>query len=489
MKDIWTTLEQDTRAWGALDRQGLADSVWADYVTARFSRTGDPRALQFLYPYLNHGDRGIRTKAIGVAANVFRGTGPKAIGHLEYFTRNLDPSLADRAVQVVGAAVTGWPTAVILDQLGPYLNHRNQFIQRQAIEALSRAAVATGDQEILTRIKQIAPACRMGVNEFRMAIARVFSGGPTEEAYSLVALPDGDANWRGTDMAVGILLRSAPDQWYERGCQEFFEPRLHWQRQPNDPHPHMFWPQFTHRAASEGLCRASGGKGMAPLERMLHIRGNACSLRALLSDAPECFGGADTEANRAPLMALIADGDVQQQRIAGLCLGRLLVGSADEEAISILRDRCGAKSGAIRATSVSGLGMVARSTCNEELGKLCMALARNAETATSAIEALGRIFQGSGRSDILDSIRESADACKHRRVPGRKHSKPLAMCYRAAGLLYQGTGSTEPMAFLLDALGLSRARWCSYRWSAARALVTIEFPASTIARTLEQPWI
>jgi hypothetical protein len=47
----------------------------------------------------------------------------------------------------------------------------------------------------------------------------------------------------------------------------------------------------------------------------------------------------------------------------------------------------------------------------------------------------------------------------------------------------------EPVDFLLDALSLSRARYCAYRWSAGRALVMIEFPAATIARTLDTPWI
>ena len=67
MKDVWNALEERTRAWDALGRQGLADAVWEDYVTLRFGRTGDPRALDYLYPYLNHARPDIRSHAIAVA--------------------------------------------------------------------------------------------------------------------------------------------------------------------------------------------------------------------------------------------------------------------------------------------------------------------------------------------------------------------------------------------------------------------------------------
>jgi hypothetical protein len=106
MQDMWTALEERSRSWRALDRQALADGIWADYVTVRFSGTGDAQALQFLYPYLNHAEKGgKRTGAIAVAARVFRGCGPRAIGELDYLTRNTDAFLRDRAVHVVGAAV------------------------------------------------------------------------------------------------------------------------------------------------------------------------------------------------------------------------------------------------------------------------------------------------------------------------------------------------------------------------------------------------
>ena len=107
----------------------------------------------------------------------------------------------------------------------------------------------------------------------------------------------------------------------------------------------------------------------------------------------------------------------------------------------------------------------------------------------AAVEALGTIFQGSGRSDILTDLRERAEAYRHLRVPGKKHSRPLAKCFYAVGLVYQGTGSMAPVDFLTDALALSRARWCAYRRSIGRALVMIEFPAATIARTLDRPWV
>ena len=59
MKDMWTDLAEGTHAWQALDRQILADAVWGPYVTARFARTGDPRALEYLYPYLNRSWLGV----------------------------------------------------------------------------------------------------------------------------------------------------------------------------------------------------------------------------------------------------------------------------------------------------------------------------------------------------------------------------------------------------------------------------------------------
>jgi len=487
MKDMWTALEEHTRAWHALDRQGLADAVWADYVTARFSRTGDARALPFLYPYLNRGDSNVRLQAIEVAGRVFHTAGPKAVRDLDYFTRNLDPFLRDRAVQVIGAALAEWPAKVILEHLAPYLNHPNQFIRQQAVTALSRAAFGSGDEGVLLEIRRVADRSRLGERERHLAVARVFAGRPTDGAYGAVAVPDIEWSWRGTDLAVGILLRGASDEWYRRGCREFFEPRLNRKPKPGDPH--RFCAQFTHRSAIEGLCRAAAGKGMDALERMLHLRGNACTARALIANAPACFAGAESQDHRGPLLELLRTGDVPAQRVAAVCLGSLLDGSEDEAAAAALKELCGARNRAVAAGAVRGLGMVARSTCDEELRALCLDLAGDPQTAAPAVEGLGMVFQGSGRSDILADIRERAEAYRHSRVPGKKHSRPLAACFYAAGLVYQGTGSMEPVDFLVDALALSRTRYCAYRWSAGRALVMIEFPATTIARTLDQPWI
>ena len=52
-----------------ISRQGLVDSIWLHYVTARFGRTGDPRALDYLYPYL--AKAATRHQAVRVARDVF----------------------------------------------------------------------------------------------------------------------------------------------------------------------------------------------------------------------------------------------------------------------------------------------------------------------------------------------------------------------------------------------------------------------------------
>ena len=57
MNDIWQTLEERTRTWHALQRQRLADAIWQDFVSVRFGRTGDQRALDYIRPYLNHADK------------------------------------------------------------------------------------------------------------------------------------------------------------------------------------------------------------------------------------------------------------------------------------------------------------------------------------------------------------------------------------------------------------------------------------------------
>ena len=145
MKDIWNVLEERTRTWEALERQSLADAIWEDYISVRFGRTGNPRALEYLYPYLNHAHRQTRSRAIEVAAHVFAGRGQRAIDDLDYFTRNPDLFLRDRAVQVIGVAVNGSGLRIILQVLAPYLSHRNQFVRRLAVIALGEACAGRGN--------------------------------------------------------------------------------------------------------------------------------------------------------------------------------------------------------------------------------------------------------------------------------------------------------------------------------------------------------
>ena len=476
MKDIWHALEERTRAWHALGRQGLATDIWADYVSVRFGRTGDPRALEYLYPYLNHAHRGTRLRAIEVAARVFEGRGPRAVDALDYFTKNPDLFLRDRSAIVVGAAVTGSPDRALLEILAPYLNHQNQFIRKLAVETLGKAAAGRGSARVLEEILRVAEATKIKARDVDMAIARTFSGRPIEEAYAHVAkLELVNRIDTGNQQAVAVLVRGASDKWYERACHECFEPRLHadeavgWRR------------NFVRRDGIGALSWAAAGHGMEALNRMLHLRGERCTGHAMLHAAPGCFAGADPDANRTPLDDLMRNGDVPAQRIAAVCLGRMAMDVGDEESIGALRELCGARNKAVQAAALFGLGMAAKSTCDEELRKLCLDRASNGETASAAIQALGMIFLGSGRSDVFSDIRITAESYRVRPVRGKRHCKPLAACYEAAGLLYLGTGSTEAVAFLLDVLALPKTRRMDeYRWCAARALVMTEFSESAL---------
>jgi hypothetical protein len=476
MTDVWHALEERTRAWDALGRQGLADAIWADYVSLRFGRTGDPRALEYLYPYLNHADQDVRKHAVGVAARVFEGRGPRAIGALDYFTKNPDLFLRDRAVQVVGAAVSGASDTVVLEALAPYLNHRNQFIRKQALVALAKATAGQASADVLAEIRRLAETPGVRADEVDIAIATLFAGAPTEEVYALVARPElADRIDTGNQNAVAMLVRGASEQWYERACTEIFEPRLRasdeadWRR------------DFVRRDGITALCHAAAGRGMEPLRRMLHLRNNRCTGHALVTSAPQCFVAADPIANRAPLIQLARKGDLQEQRIAAVCLGQLVMGTDDKESIAVLRELCDARNKAVQSAALTGLGMAARSTCDEELRETCLERALHGETATAAIRALGMVFLGSGRTDVFREIRATADVYRGRPVRGKKHCTPLAMCYYATGLLYLGTGSAEPMEFLLDVLAVPRAhRMDEYHWVAARALVMIEFSEATL---------
>ena len=480
MKDMWHALEERTRAWNALQRQGVADAIWEDYVSFRFGRTGDPRALEYLYPYANHASSEVRERAINVAGRVFDGRGRKAIHALDYFTKNPDLFLRDRAVQVIGAAVAGSPGTLVLEALAPYLKHRNQFIRKLALVALGKAAAGQASAPVLTEIRRVAELPGPRQDEVDMAIATVFSGRPTEEVWALVAKPElADRIDTGNAQAVAVLVRGASEEWYERACRDIFEPRLHADEEPGQRR--RWWTDFARREGIKSLCHAAPGRGMEPLRRMLHLRNNRCTGHALMGAAPECFAGADPDANRDPLIELARKGDMQEQRIAAICLGRLMMGLDDRPSTEALRELSEARNKAVQAAALTGLGMAARSSCDEELRKVCLDRAAVDETAAAAIGALGMLFLGSGRADVFEDIRAKADLYRARPVRGKKHCKPLAACYRASGLLYLGTGTDEPLEFLLDVLARPRvSRTDEYHWAAAKALVMIEFSEAAL---------
>ena len=480
MEDVFNVLEERTRTWHALQRQGLADEIWQDYVSVRFGRTGDPRGLEYLYPYLNHADRGTRLRAIDVAGRVFAGRGPRAVEQLDYFTGNPDLFLRDRAVIVVGSAVAGSPDTVILETLQPYLSHRNQFIRKLALVALGKAAAGQASATVLAEIQRLARMPGPRPDEVDTAIATVFSGHPTEDVYRLAAKPElADRIDTGNEGAVAVLVRGASDEWYERACEEVFEPRLHARE---DTVREKWMTAFVWRDGVGALIEASPGRGMSALQRMLHLRHHRCPAHALVHGVGGLFRGADRQANLGALVDLARDGDVPSQRIACRCLGALMDGSADPETMAVLEDLCGAKNKAVQAAALDGLGAVARSSCQEQVRRLCLERAQSGETAAPAIRALGRTFQGSGHAEVFADIRKLADAYRARPVRGKKHCKPLAQCYLATGALHHGTGSTEPVDFLLDAVALPRTRqYGEYRACAAMALVMVEFTEAALS--------
>jgi len=456
MKNMWNTLEERTRTWGAIERQGLAAAIWEDYVSIRFGCTGDPRALEYLYPYLNNVDKLARLRAIGVAARVFEGQGPRAIYPLDYFTKNPDPLLRDRAVIVIGAAMKGWEDRLVLELLAPYLNHRNQFIRRLAVAALGEACVGQASAPVLAEIQRVeeiqgaAPNPECWQEEVHWAIANVFAGRPTEEVYTLLATPVlPECVHEGNPHAISVLVRNASDEWYEHAYKEIFEPRLFDDKVENE-NDRLFF----QREGIVTFCHASPQRGMDALRRMLHLRNYRRTCRAMLSLAPFCFVGADTDAHREPLMELVRNGDVQEQRIASLCLGRLMMGLEDTETIGLLAELCSAKNKSVQTAALTGLGMAARSTCDETLLKLCLDKALVNETATTSIRAMGMLFLGSGREDVFAEICGKAEFYRRRPVRGRKYCKPLSACYWATGLVYLGTGSMQPVDFLIDIVSI-----------------------------------
>ncbi len=483
MSDMWKMLEEHTRAWRDRERQAVADTVWSDYVTARFSRTGDRRALEFLYPYMNRADRDVRVHALHVAGRVFEGSGPKALPDLDYVIANTDPFLRDRAAIVVGAAMTGWDPPVVIETLRPYLNHRNRFIQRTAMTALARATARSASEQVLDEIVRVSEASGAGRRAVAMAVATVFEGRPTDRAYGLVAdLSPGLIQWH-EDEALGILIRGASDEWYERACRDVFDVRLGVKARRGD------WRQyFQPRTGVWSLGLAGTGRGIDPLRRMLVARSHRPEIYQMLQSAQRCFHRADVDANRSPLIELLKTGDVPTQRVAAVCLGRLLMGNGDTEATALLMDLTRAANAAVRAGAVRGLGMLAQSTFDKAIGERCLDMADGEETAAAAIGAFGRVYLGSGQADAFARLREKAQAFRHRPAIGRHRYLPLQSCYAATGRVYLGTGATNPVDFLLDPIVQSRAAWDNYRWAAGRSLVMIEFPASSLERAWGVDW-
>ena len=490
MNDLWKNLEEQSRTWDALNRQGLANAIWADYVTVRFRRTGDPRALEYLYPYLSNART--RNRAIKVACDVFEGRGTRALDALTYFTRNPDLYLKDRAINVVAAAVTGSSADVIIDTLSPYLDSKNLFIRNQAVRAVGRAAKGCADQRIVEKLQavgQVAPS--PSDEEIAGAIGSVFSGSPTEDIYSLVlkmAWPDRE---RLPDLAViSQLAQGADEAWFDRICNDLLDRAL----VPEQTHEdrNRFSHKFRHRSAVRSLSLSGKGRGMTPFEMMLRVRRTRAATHHMLSVARRCFDGVSEDACVPSLSDLAKTGDVPTQRVASICLGHVMKGKDDERTVGLLSDLCRADNGSVRAAALRGLAMAARSSCDETLRSLCLSLARESETAREAILTLGAVFLGSGRGDGFEDVRNFVVSIRSRPVPGKKHSKPLAACYLAAGFVYLGTGSLEPVDFLLDGIPqpmVAYPQWQRNGWglgAAARGLVMTEFPESVLGTLVER---
>ena len=479
MSDLWRTLEERSSNWNVISRQGLVDSIWLHYVTARFGRTGDPRALDYLYPYL--GKAATRHQAVRVARDVFEGRGAQVLETLTYFTQNPDPFLKDRAVRLVGAAMTGSGWEAILQTLQPYLRSRNQFVRRQAVVALSQAAREEASDVVLAEILEVAAATpAIGSNLLMSAITLLYQGAPTEETYRLVVKPE--RNWsrniidfEGDTDKVGHLVMGADEVWFDRLCEDVLELMLTLDEFPEEVGRGWMRP-MRHRGAVYGLSTAGAGRGMKPLLRMLEVRHGHCAIHSMMRLAPRCFVGAELNDCLEPLSELAAIGDVATQRVACVCLGRLVMDQDCEDVIRVLADLCSANNGAVRAAAVRGVGMAARSLSDESLRRICLRLIDEPETSRAALRALGTIYLGTGRSDVFGEIHDRAVALRNRPVRGKKHNKPLAACYFSAGLIYAGTGSLDPVEFLLD--GMARPRESQHM--AAKALVMTEFPESRL---------
>lgn len=475
MNDLWQALEERTHTWDALARQGVADAIWRDYVSLRFGHTANPRAQEYLYPYLNHRDRRVRLEAVDAAAWVFRGTGSRVVEDLGYFTKHPDPFLRDRAVTIVGSAVYGARDVTVLEILKPYLRHPNRFIRALALVQIGKATTGQASESVLGEIERVAASVNSRQDEVALTIARAFAGRPTEAAYGLVRGDQSAEDGFRNQFAMSVLVRGASDDWFERACEEVFRPHLGADGAAEGLHA---------REAIVGVCNAGEGRGMVALGRVLHARGERC-LTAL---AAGCFAGADIASNMGPLVELARATDTQSQRIAAVGLGRLTAAMGDGEVVDILAGLCQARDSAVQAAALRGLAIAAASSSDETLRALCVERTQRPETACAAIRALGLLYSGSGRADVFDQIAGLARTYRRRPVVGRKHSRPLAACYLAVGDIYRGTGSDEPMPFLVDVLELPRVgRNAEYQWCAAKALVATEFRAAEFVKSTIAP--
>jgi len=303
-----------------------------------------------------------------------------------------------------------------------------------------------------------------------MAVARAFSGHPDEQSYGYVRqVFSADQDPWDLCEPMAILVRGADREWLERAFDDVFGPCIDW----NGP---GWRGPMLRRAGGIGWCHASSGLGAWALERVLPICAERCPGHALMSDAQGLFVGADLAANRQLLLDLVSGGDIPVQRLAAVCLGRLAMGASDEAAIGALHGLTSARNGAVRAAALAGLGMAARSTCDETVMHTCLSLADDAETAGAAIGALGMVFLGSAHEGAFSALRALADEYVHRPAPGRRSSRPLTAIYWATGLVFLGTGSSEPLDWLLGALA------GRHRWPASAALVMVEHPETALRR-------
>ncbi len=481
IQSTWQVLEEKTRAWSVLNRQTVADAIWEDYVRVRFARSGDARAIQFLAPYLNHAMAKVRLAALDTAGAVFLGRGEGALDNLEYFTKNPNPAIRDRASWVVAAALTGSAPDTALRVLEPSLTSSNWFVRKVSFGGLALASHGTAHDPTAQVLREICASGAVSRDQLMLALGHVYAGHPTEEVFDeFVALlaPAGVGAAYHQARGLCILVREADEHWYQRALESIILPLL----QFNGKTAHPWEPDFVRRDGVNACAMAGKGRGMAALQHMLHLRNRSCTLHAMLWHAPECFVGADPDSNRGPLIELLRSGDVQEQRLAARCLGRLLTATSDPEALQALAVAAEGTSPAVRSCALDGLGQVGASSQDDGLARICADHADHAQTASAAIRAYGLIHLGTGNSGAFSWLKEKTDTLREHAARGGRHCKPFARCIHAAGLVFCGTGSSEPTEYFLGMLGTSRLgrQWNEYHWQASRALVTVEYPVSEL---------